>query len=189
VGCWSRWAAVGSFTAWSGTTDDDRRPFVVVAGDVRPGEVLDAGDLEVRRLDLPASVAGGAYADAASLIGSVAVAPMAAGELVQRSAVVDRMPDLAELSFSLDADRAVDGRLQVGERVDVLATFGTGAEAATDVVVRDALVLAASRDDGGVGPARMVLTLGVADDEVVALTHAVRAGEVTVVRTAGRGAR
>jgi hypothetical protein len=88
----------------------------------------------------------------------------------------------------VDADRAVDGRLQVGERVDVLATFGTGADATTEVVVRGAQVLAGSREEGGIGARRITLTLALDDDDdVVALTHAVRAGEVTIARTTGRG--
>jgi len=182
-------AAVGVFAAWTGATDEPTRPVVVARGDVRPGDVLDPADLEVRELDIPDALASSAYSDPAGLVGAVAVAPLAEGDLVQHSAVVERAAGAegaaAELSFAIDSDRAVDGRLQVGERVDVLATFGTGIDAETEVVVQGAQVLSATRDDRGVGAVRLVLTLGLDGDDVVALTHAVRAGEVTVVRTAG----
>jgi Flp pilus assembly protein CpaB len=183
-------AAVGVFMAWSARAGDVTRPVVVAAADLRPGEVLGPDDLEVRALDLPAELSDRAYADPRALLGAVALGPLAEGELVQRSAVVepgasiDGTVPAAELSFAVDADRALDGRLQVGERVDVLATFGTGVEAETDVIVRDAVVLAGTREEGGIGARRLTLTLGLRDDDdVVALTHAVRAGEVTVVRT------
>lgn len=184
-------AAVGVFTAWTAAGDDATRPVVVAAADLRPGDVIEPGDVEVRVLDLPAGLAG-VYADPAPLVGGVALGPMAEGELVQRSAVSEAggsgARPAAEMSFAIDVDRAVDGGLQVGERVDVLATFGTGADATTEVVVRGAVVLGGTRDEGGIGARRLTLTLALDDEgDVVDLTHAVRAGEVTIVRTTGAG--
>ena len=186
-------AAIGVFAAWTAATEEATRPFVVVAQAVRPGVVLGPSDLEVRGFDLPADVADRAYADPEDLVGAVALAPLGEGELVQRSAVREAGGSgvgrpASEMSFAVDADRAVDGGLQVGERVDVLATFGTGEDATTEIVVRGAQVLAATRNDGGIGSRTLVLTLALDDsDDVLALTHAVRAGEVTVVRTTGTG--
>ena len=83
-------AAVGVFVSWAAAGEDVTRPVVVAAADIRPGEVIGADDVEVRSLELPAALADGAYADPQPLVGAVAVAPLAEGELVQRSAVAER---------------------------------------------------------------------------------------------------
>ena len=93
-----------------------------------------------------------------------------------------------ELSFAIDTDRAVAGSLQPGDRIDLFATYGSGPDSSTSLVVPSAELRAVS--DGGSnglnGGRRHVLTVALADREAaLALTNAVRAGELTVVRSTG----
>src|SRR5437773_538663 len=70
-----------------------------------------------------------------------------------------------ELSFALPPDRAVGGHLQVGEQVAVLATFGTGTDARTELVAPRALVLAVERAPGGLDGSGVLLTVAVDDPD------------------------
>ncbi|HET9442113.1 MAG TPA: RcpC/CpaB family pilus assembly protein, partial [Acidimicrobiales bacterium] len=110
-------------------------------------------------------------------------------ELVQASDVVRKRsgPDEREVSFSLETARAVAGTLRSGERVDVLATFGTGTASYTTAIVRHARVLVAEGGSGALGDSRNeTVTLAVTDpEEALAVTHAVNVGEVTLVRSTG----
>jgi Flp pilus assembly protein CpaB len=185
-------AAIGIFAAYTGATDGPSASYAVVARDVGIGSVIRPEDVAVRAMDLPATVAGRAFRSAADLTGAIALAPLARGELVQRGEVShDRTKGPAhQVSFALDRDRAVDGALQPGDRVDVLATYGSSDSAYTIVVVRGARVLQGSAADAsGLGSSRsVVLTLAVTSaDDVLAVAHAARAAQVTVVRTTMAG--
>ena len=180
-------AALGTFAAYSGATADHTTAYVVAAHRLRPGQRLGPGDLATERMILPPALAGQrAFRDIGRLIGAVVVGPVAGGELVQASDVV--RPSAArfdrELSFPIDPARAVDGTLQPGEVVEVLATYGTGSAAVTVVVVPAARVVAIDRagDTFGSHPADNV-TLGLdRPDDALALANAVDAGQVELVR-------
>ncbi len=181
-------SVVGIFAAYQGANGGPSASYVVVAEDLAIGTPLDGSVLELSAIDLPRAIAARAYRDPSELVGQVTVAPLADGDLVQASSVVEAGAGAPahELSFALDTDRVVNGRLDAGERVDVLVTYGTGTDAFTEAVVRNARV---SEVDGGDGTTfttsgRTVLTLALPQgSDALALTHAVRAGEVTVVRT------
>ncbi|HEX9993902.1 MAG TPA: SAF domain-containing protein [Acidimicrobiales bacterium] len=179
-------AAVGTFAAYGNATAGPSTSYAVATADLPAGHRVEPADLELRRMDLPASVAGRAFTSADAVVGAVTLAPLAAGELVQAGALVPpggAPAPAAELSFAVPVDRAVNGTLRPGERVDVLATYGTGGAAHTMVVVRGALLLADDEGEQAIGASTRVLTLALEDpDDVVRVTHAVRAGEVTVVR-------
>jgi hypothetical protein len=122
------------------------------------------------------------------LLGATLVAPLGAGELVQASAVVARKGDAAgrELSFTLERGRVSAG-VKEGERADLLATHGTGDDAFTSVVVRQALIVAIERPrtaSGDAGPSTVTVSV---DDpaDALALAHAVQLGKVTLVRATG----
>jgi Flp pilus assembly protein CpaB len=181
-------SAVGLFAAYTQAGADHRIAYVVAGHDLVPGERLDAGDLTTRRMELPADMAGTfAFRDPARLDGAVMVAPLRAGELVQASDVVAAAgaPDVQEVSFSVDPARAVGGALQPGETVAVVATYGTGAQAVTEVVVPLAQVVSVGAGGGAFGSRTTeTVTLGVADAaDVLAVTNAVDAGQVELVRT------
>jgi hypothetical protein len=119
------------------------------------------------------------------------VGPVQAGELIQASSVVagtDATGD-RQLSLPIAAARAVDGTLKVGDFVDVLATYGSGAGATTVAVVRQARVVARSDASATLDPAGgggETITLGLARSiDTLAVAHAVDAGQVMLVRSTG----
>lgn len=179
-------AAVGTFAAYGDATAGPSTSYAVAAADLPVGHRIGPGDLDLRAMDLPDALADRAFTSPDALAGAVTLAPLGEGELVQAGGLLPAGATdapAAELSFAVPADRAVNGTLRPGERVDVLATYGTGTAAETHVVVRGALLL--GNDDGveAIGASTRVLTVALDDaDDVLALTHATRAGEVTVVR-------
>lgn len=180
-------AAVGVFFAYTSAVAGPVTPFLVAAEPVPAGQRLDASDLALVAIELPPAVAKSAYTDASAVVGAVAVAPLAAGELVQSGDVaVSADPAVPrELSFRVEAARAVQGSLQVGERIDVLASYGTGADGYTVAVADGVPVLGVESTGGELGTQReLVLRVGVEDDtDALALAHAVANGQIMVVRS------
>ncbi|HUR22358.1 MAG TPA: SAF domain-containing protein [Acidimicrobiales bacterium] len=182
-------AAVGSFAAYTDATTDRRIGYIVAGSDLDIGQRISRSSLGFLPMELPALVRRRSFRDPDALLGAVVVAPVNKGELVQASDVLIRgsAPGGMEVSFSIDSARAVDGRLQRGELIDVLVTYGTGTEAYTVVVARQVRVVSRRHPRGTLSESgEEVVTVSVpASSEAVALTHAVTAGEVTLVRTAG----
>jgi Flp pilus assembly protein CpaB len=180
-------AILGVFVASRGASRRPVASFVVAAGVLAPGDVIDADDVALRPVALPASLAVRAFRQPSEVVGRAALAPLAEGELLQASAVGDPASagGLAEVSFAIDADRALSGRLRPGESIDVVVTYGTGETAASEIVSRRAHVVRVDAGGGALGQAdTVVLTLAVDDpDEAIRIAHAARSGEVTVVRT------
>lgn len=184
-------AAVGTFAAYTSATTDRRVAYLVASHDLEVGHRITSGDLAYARSDLPRFAAARAFRRPGQLVGAVVLGPVGRGELLQQSAILRRgsAPVGREISFSVDANRAVDGQLQPGEYVDVLTTYGTGADAYTVVVVRGGRVIEVSTPKSGLSDNRsQVITLSVATpDQALALAHAASAGVVTLVRSAESG--
>lgn len=180
-------AAVGVFAGYTSATADTRHPFLVARRDLPLGHRVVASDLAALPMDLPARLRGRVYRDAAALVGAVVIGPVAAGELVQSSAVVRATgdgPGERQISFPIESARAVGGGLRRGEFVDVLATYGTGADGFTTAVVRGARVADRSQargslSDGGTEVITLVLPR---PDDALAVAHAVSSGTVMLVR-------
>lgn len=181
-------AAVGLFAAASRNGDDPRRSYVVARHDLAAGARLQAADLAVAPMDLAPALRSRTFESPQPLLGTTLVAPLAAGELVQASAVVDRRGDAAsrELTFTLDRGE-MGAAIKLGERADLLATYGTGGDAFTAVVVRQALLVGIDRprtSAGDNGPA--TVTVAVDDpNDALALAHAIQLAKITLVRATG----
>lgn len=182
-------AATGVFVAYTSATAAPTTSYVVVTRDLPFGHQLQPGDLALVPLDLPETVAARAFNDVDVLVGASLVSPLGNGEMLQQSSVTAAAgAGLVEVSFPIESDRALLGALKANERVDVLATFGSGQDAYTLTLVRGAILLGHDTESGGglqggSGSGR-VLRLGLASTEqAVAVTHAVNAGIVSVVRT------
>jgi Flp pilus assembly protein CpaB len=177
-------SGVVTFAAWQQATGVPDRAYVVAERPLAPGERLTPDDVALVRLDLPRRVAGGAFGDVGSVVDRVTLGPVGEGELVQAAQVSDAASStpLVEVSFALPRDRALDGRLRGGDRVDVFVTY----DDYTAAVVDGAEVVSAG-DAGGspLGPsAEVTVTLALeAANRRAQLVHAVRAGEVTLVRS------
>ncbi len=186
-------AAVGLFAAFATANAGPRTRYVVAARDVAVGSQLAREDLAVVALDLPPAQRSGAFTDVEVLVGATVLGPLRQHDLVQSSGVVAVDPARGEqVSFPIPAERALSGRILPGERIDVLVTYGSGTDAYTMAVVRDAEVLDVEDEPGGIADGgTRVLTIGVPPTgDSLRVVHAVTAGEVTVVRTTGldRGA-
>jgi pilus assembly protein CpaB len=183
-------AALGVFVAARGAGARPTQNYVVVAHEVIAGTTLTDDDLTFAALDLPGSLASHAFTSRSSVVGQVAIAHLSAGDLVQSSVVVagDAADQRMQLSIPVERARALDGLLEPGERVDVLATYPGDASGETIVVARGAEV---RRVDNGSRSAlsasdNTVLVLAVDDpDAALAVAHASQAGKVTIVRATG----
>ena len=181
-------AAVGLYTASATAADRPMTGYLVATRDLPPGHRLSSGDLRRQPLDLSDSLAGRVFTDAHPLQGATTLGPIAAGELVQAGSLVrSRGGSGRELSIPVDPARAVAGTLRPGERVDLVATFGSGSSATTETVLRHALVIDSQRGGSNLSSSgAMVLTLAVDDDEQqLAVARALNDGELLVVRSPG----
>jgi Flp pilus assembly protein CpaB len=191
-------AAVSVFAAYLNATAEPDTSYLVASTTIDPGTRLTditavAERFEARPLDLDPDLAARAVAldDAGSLVGRLVVAPLEPGELLSRSAIVadGGVADAQTLSFPIDRASALAGALRPGERIDVLATYGSGDGAYTVYVVRGAPLVARGDEAGGSGLAGggggpLVLTVAVSSPEdVQALAHAVATADLVVTRS------
>jgi Flp pilus assembly protein CpaB len=177
-------AVVGTYAAWSGAGEGPGTSYVVAARDLAVGTMLGPDDVELAELDLGDDVESRAFTDPVAVIGQLTVAPLAQGDLVQRSAVV--VPEDAEagrqVSLSISRADGLAGTVEEGELVDVLVTFGDGDDAVTEVVVSGAKVSRLVDVDDDADSMLVLLSLPEGAD-VLATTRAIQAGSLTFVRT------
>ncbi|MCU0310261.1 MAG: SAF domain-containing protein [Acidimicrobiales bacterium] len=186
-------AMVAVFAATTGAGSAPSREAVVARSAIPAGHRLAPSDLTTRPVELPAGTAAAVFASADELVGAVTIAPLETDELVQRSAVVTdgrtRAP-AHEFSFPVERERALDGKLQRGESVAILATFGSGPDAYTSVLAPDATVI--DVESGGAGTigsgATLVLTVALGSGDVVLdVAHAAQVADLTIVRATTAG--
>jgi Flp pilus assembly protein CpaB len=169
--------------------DHGRLQAVVVARhQVRPGTPLTAADLATEHAQLPGSMAARTFASTADLVGQVTLGPLDGGDVIERTQVVrpDVAPDRHELSFPIDRERALDGNLEPGQTVDLLATYGTGDSARTVVVARAVRLIDVS--DGSheslESAGKLVITVALADaNQALRAAHATQVAALTLVRS------
>jgi Flp pilus assembly protein CpaB len=172
----------------------DRPDRVVVARhDLRIGTRITPDDVTVVAAALPASARPTTFARTDDLVGTVTDAPIAAGQIVDRAEIApgDRADRGAQLSFPVDRARALDGDLQTGDRVDLLATYGTGDGARTLRVARAVRLVAVDEGDHGdlASGGKLVVTVELGpDDDVLRVAHASEVAALSVVRSTGSSA-
>ena len=184
-------ATVGAIAIASAGNEPDTIPVVVASGTIEPGTALGPRTLRVVEMALPPELVERTYADPVSLEGTIARSRVEDGELLQTGDVVESTASqraaapAREFALRLEAHRVAAGRLEAGDLVDVLATYGTGVDAVTMVVLHDVAVLAVETTDDSIGASRtVVLTLALDDRaDTVALAHAVDVAALNVVRT------
>lgn len=183
--------ALAALIAWIAVDAGDRRPgrsIVIATRAIAPGESIDASAVTVRTMSIDASLADHDFSSTSQLVDAVALGPIAEGDAILRSAVLPNPSGerLRQFSFPVDRDRALNGELRSGERIDVMATFGSGTDSTTTVIARDALVLRiADQKSGTLGATgRSILTIGLASaDQVLDAVHAAQVADLTVVRS------
>ncbi len=180
-------AAVGLFAAYARVEGGPAERYAVVRHDVAAGARLQESDLALEPMDLPPALRARAFAKLSDVVGTTVLSPLAAGELVQPSVLVLTRSTDSSRSLSFPVDPTHLGSLKQGERIDVLATFGTGADAWTSVVLRQALVVAVDRPKSSLGDSGSpMVTVAVGDvAEELAMAHAVALAKLTVVVATG----
>lgn len=162
-----------------------RRPLLI-------GAHIAASDLTTAAIHVPTgNLRRHVFNNPNRVVGAVVVAPVAAGELVQASAIIaaDSVTDQRQVSVPIASARALGDRLQPGELVDVVATFGSGADAFSLAVVKSARVVARDTSGGPLGDSKgEVVILAVrTSEEAVAVAHAIAAGQISLIRVSGVG--
>ncbi|CAN5733922.1 hypothetical protein BH10ACT1_BH10ACT1_00530 [soil metagenome] len=183
-------AAVGTWWVTSGAGEGPKATYLVASRAIGPGEHLEARDLRLATVDLPAGLRGAAFADAEAVVGAVTLGPIGAGELVQSAGIEPAGSEAAgqQVSFSVESDWAVAGSLRLGDRIDVYATIGDGAGATTTRVLADTTVqrLDATGGDGlGESRGQSVTVTVVGTERAATLVNAARTATITVVRVTG----
>lgn len=175
-------AAVGVFVAYTGATDAPSTPYVVAAAPIRMGEVIEARHLRTAHGSVPEELGAQVYADPAEVAGRVALGPIGAGELLQAGVLTDDASIGHEVALVLPRPQVAVGRLKEGEHVDIFVT----ADERTASVVRGVPVVQIDAGESGSLTSERTLTLVVSvpdEDAVAALVHALRTGDLTVVRS------
>lgn len=193
-------AAVTTFAAYLNVTAEPTTSYLVALETLSPGtrfeqveDVSAAFGSATVDLTSPLDERAIPVSEIESLVGRVLVAPLERGDLVLRTVLVDDrgVAPARTMSFAISRTAAVGGVLRPGERVDVLATFGSGDASYTAYVVRGVPLLRITGLDGGSveGSSELILTVAVTDPVAVqALGHAVNTADVFVVRAGAYGA-
>ena len=180
------------YAAYQGSDQTPTTQFVVTRSAVSPGTLLTSDHVGLVTLHLPQDQAEQAFGveDDQLVLGSVAVQAMAAGELVQRSDIrssADRdATSAAEISFEIDTARSLNGQLQSGERIDLIATFGSGPTANTEQILTSVRLVAVAREaNSSVATDQRVNTLALdRPEDAVAVAAAIDTGKLTIIRAA-----
>lgn len=160
-------------------------PVLVAGSDLPAGTPLAELEIDTRQV---ASADGLVAGDSLGELSDwVLAAPIAAGEpLVPsqlRPSAAITAPDT--MAVELEAGHAVLGRLTGGDLVDVYATTTIGgAPAETTLIAASLYVLDARMVESNAGPDRVELLLAVDADTARAITNAIHAGEIDLVRIA-----
>lgn len=158
-------------------------PILVAGADLPAGTPLAELQIDARPVaDAGGFVAGDEIGDLADWVLAV---PIAEGEplvpSLLRPSVALSAPDV--LAIELDAGHAVLGQLSGGDRVDVYATSSSpGAPAETTLIATSLYVIEARTTESNAGPDRIELLLAVDRTSARALSNAMHAGEVDLVR-------
>lgn len=182
-------AAVGVFAVYLDATSEPEHSWVVATADLTAGERFTADDLGLVALDLPPELGRRAFTDPDQVVGAVATARITEYDIVLATHLADgSVGDSDQMSFAIDRARAVAGALKPGDRIDVVASYR--GDEGTEMVARDILVLDVLTADGGLGSSGdLVLTVALeADDDALALTHAVSQADLQLVRVTARDA-
>ena len=183
-------AAIALFAAANAGSSEPTTSYVVTSRNVNAGQVISTTDVSLIAMDLPEAVARHALGHPRLVIGTIALDRIPAGSVVHRTqtAAGSRTHGKPLLSFSISADRAAAGDLSAGDRIDVLVTWDHTTDGDTEVVARNLPVIDVTKPgrDALGDDAKLTVSINVANGtDLVPLTRAIRAGQLTLVRTTG----
>lgn len=154
-------------------------PVLVMARSVAAGQVIGAGDVRVAELGLAPGVAVLGPDARDQVVGHMAVAPLAAGQVLAPGSVAPAPPvgpGEVAMSVAVPVEQAAGGMVRAGDLVEVIAsprTTAAAGEARAVVLLGSVRVLAvsASSPDSS-GAARLVVSLAVPKADAPLLAQA-----------------
>lgn len=172
-------AIVALFSAYSRASHANLEQFLVASHDLEPGTQLTSDDLKVASLGLDAGNRSVAYTRAQSVIGKTATVAISKGALLTADILGETNSAGTLISVPLESARALGGRVSSGDRVDLLATYGSGQGAYTIEIARGAVVVRSTRSEG-ISSSTVVLTLDIGNLDPTPIAHAARLATLTL---------
>ena len=170
-----------------------RTPVLVAAGSVQPGEVIQASDLRVAEISLPAGVSYLSASLEGEIEGRVAAEPLWDGKVLATGSVAETpplAPGVVAITLLLPPESAVGGSVRAGDKVAVLSSPGVneaGADQqspATTILLTEVPVLSVLQASTAEGEALLV-TLTLRLEEARAVAEARASGRVDLVLLPG----
>jgi Flp pilus assembly protein CpaB len=177
-------SGLGLTTAAKRATAEPTTQYVIANRDISPGEKLTADDIRLVTMRLALPVARRSFASKEPLIKAVTLAPLSAGELVQSSAVQAGGLRLREMSFPVDAARALNGDIDPGDQIDIVATHDDAGGKRTDTVLPGMTVISVFGAESGTGSSStLIIKVALTDQsQQMVLAQAVNTAQLFVVR-------
>ncbi len=177
-------SGLGLTVAAQKATAEPTTRYAIATRDIDPGQLLTSTDIRMVTMRLAPPVARRSFATDVPLIGAVTVSPLSAGELVQSSAVQRGGPSLREMSFPVEAARALNGNIDPGDRIDIVATHDSVDGKRTDTVLSNMQVVSVlGVGSEGTSSSTIVIKVAIAEPaQQVTLAQAVNTAQLFVVR-------
>ena len=170
-----------------------RTPVLVAAGSVQPGEVIEASDLRVAEISLPAGVSYLSASMEGEIEGRVAAEPLWEGKVLAPGSVAEApplAPGMVAITLLLPPESAVGGSVRAGDNVAVLSSPGVneaGADQqspATTILLTEVPVLSVRQASTAEGEGLLV-TLTLRLEEARAVAEARASGRVDLALLPG----
>ncbi|MGH2659135.1 MAG: Flp pilus assembly protein CpaB [Actinomycetota bacterium] len=170
-----------------------RTPVLAAARTVQPGEVIEASDLRVVEVSVPAGIAYLPTSMEGEVVGRVAAEPLSEGKILAPGSVSDApplAPGMVAMTLLLPQESAVGGAIRAGDRVAVLSSPGPNEagvdrkRSATTILFTEVPVLSVRQVSTAEGQGLLV-TLTLRLEEARALAQARVTGRVDLVLLPG----
>jgi Flp pilus assembly protein CpaB len=177
-------SGVGLAAAAQKATAEPTTRYAIATRDIDPGELLTSGDIRMVTMKLATPVARRSFASEIPLVGAVTVSPISSGELMQSSAVQRGGPSLREMSFPIDASRALNGSIDSGDRIDIVATSeGAGGKSTVTVLSNMQVISVLGTGLDGESAATIVIKVAIEHPaDQVTLAQAANTAQLFVVK-------
>jgi Flp pilus assembly protein CpaB len=170
-----------------------RTPVLVAAGSVQPGEVIEASDLRVAEISLPAGVSHLSASMEGEIEGRVAAEPLWDGKVLAPGSVAETpplAPGMVAITLLLPPESAVGGGVRAGDNVAVLSSPGVNEpggdqeSSATTILLTEVPVLSVRQASTAEGEGLLV-TLTLRLEEARAVAEARASGRVDLALLPG----
>ncbi len=176
--------------AYAKSTEQPTIAVLIAKSPIEVGQTLSADDVRSTRVAKDPSLLRNSVLSIADIQGTIALGPIAPGDLIQRSSLLRKEGGAGsrEVSIAVESSAAAGGRIRSSDRVTIVATGTINGEPETEVIASNVLVLHVDRGTTGMaaGTSPLVVTLS-ADSETdpIRIVHAQATGKIALIRTTG----